>query len=109
MDKKIREFWNLSLSTKETTQEQIEVFGALIAADCAKNIPGCRVQDNLEALLLKTKECNVIAELNHAQWLALENIRLLAARHRSEKWTLDILRFCEEAGNASRIFRLEKK
>jgi hypothetical protein len=43
-------------------------------------------------------ECDAIAELNHAQWLALENVRLLAARHRKEEWAQHMLRFCEEAG-----------
>lgn len=51
-------------------------------------------------------ECDAIAELNHAQWLALENVRLLAARNRKEDWGQHMLRFCEEAGNsASAIHR----
>lgn len=32
------------------------------------------------------------------QAAALENIRLLAARHRKEPWSADVLRFCAEGG-----------
>jgi len=44
------------------------------------------------------QERDAIAELNHAQWLALENVRLLAAWHRKEEWAQHMLRFCAEAG-----------
>lgn len=50
-------------------------------------------------------EIDAITELNHAQWLALENVRTLAARHRKEEWAQHLLRWCEEAGNASRTLR----
>jgi len=43
-------------------------------------------------------ECDALAELNHAQFLALENCRLLAARHRNEEAWQHILRFCGEGG-----------
>jgi len=36
---------------------------------------------------------------------ALENCRLLAARHRKEEWAQHILRFCEEAGVTSNPLR----
>lgn len=36
---------------------------------------------------------------------ALENCRLLAARHRKEDWALSILRFCTEVGVAGSITR----
>ena len=45
-----------------------------------------------------TAERDAIAELNQAQFLALENCRLLAARNRNEEWAQNILRFCDEAG-----------
>ena len=44
------------------------------------------------------KERDSITELNHAQYLALENARLLAARHRKEDWAKHMLRFCDGAG-----------
>lgn len=48
-----------------------------------------------------TAERDAITDLNHSQWCALENVRLLAARHRKEEWAQHMLRFCEEAGNRS--------
>lgn len=50
-------------------------------------------------------ECDAIAELDHAKFLALENVRLLASRHRNEDWAGHMLRFCAEAGNAARTLR----
>ena len=50
-------------------------------------------------------EVDAITKLNHAQWLALENVRTLAARNRKEEWAQHLLRWCEEAGNASRTLR----
>lgn len=50
-------------------------------------------------------EIDAITELNHAQWLALENVRTLAARNRKEEWAQHLLRWCTEAGNAARILR----
>lgn len=50
-------------------------------------------------------ECDAITELNHAQWLALENVRTLASRHRKEEWAQHMLRFCDAAGNAAQTFR----
>jgi len=50
-------------------------------------------------------EIDAITELNHAQWLALENVRTLAARNRKEDWAQHLLRWCAEAGNAARILR----
>lgn len=50
-------------------------------------------------------EIDAITELNHAQWLALENVRTLAARNRKEEWAQHLLRWCIEAGNAARILR----
>ena len=53
----------------------------------------------LEADLARvTAERDAITELNQAQFLALENCRLLAARNRNEEWAQNILRFCDEAG-----------
>lgn len=52
------------------------------------------------------QERDAIAELNHAQWLALENVRYLAARHRKEEWAQHMLRFVAEAGtNKAQITR----
>lgn len=51
-------------------------------------------------------ECDIIAEINHGQWLALENIRLLASRHRKEEWAQHILRFCESAGSSATTLRV---
>lgn len=51
-------------------------------------------------------ENDAIAELNHAQWLALENVRHLAARNRKEEWAQHLLRFVEQAGtNKAQIMR----
>lgn len=51
-------------------------------------------------------ECDAIAELNHAQWVALENVRHLAARNRKEEWAQHLLRFVEQAGtNKAQIMR----
>lgn len=50
-------------------------------------------------------ECDAITELNHAQWLALENVRLLAARCRNESWAQDMLRFCNGAGVTAAAIR----
>jgi len=37
--------------------------------------------------------------------VALENCRLLAARHRMEEWAGHVLRFCGEAGVAGEVMR----
>ena len=51
-------------------------------------------------------ECDAITELNFAQWLALENVRLLAARYHNEEWASHMLRFIENAGtNKAQITR----
>lgn len=51
-------------------------------------------------------EVGAIAELNHAQWLALENVRHLAARNRKEEWAQHLLRFVDQAGtNKAQIMR----
>ncbi len=53
-------------------------------------------------------ECDAITELNFAQWLALENVRLLAARYHNEEWASHMLRFIENAGtNKAQITRLQ--
>lgn len=36
---------------------------------------------------------------------ALENCRLLAARHRKEEWAGHVLRFCGESGVAGEVMR----
>lgn len=46
---------------------------------------------------------------NVMQRNALENIRLLAARHRTQDWSQHILRFCTEAGVSSSVLRFEKR
>jgi hypothetical protein len=66
---------------------------------------GCSVCKPATALALAEQERDTLAELNHAQWLALENVRLLAARHRREEWAQHMLRFCDEAGVAARTLR----
>ena len=43
-------------------------------------------------------ECDQITEMNHAQWLALENCKSIAARNRKEEWSQHILRFCADGG-----------
>ena len=65
---------------------------------------GCLYKDaRIEAL---EAERDAIAELNHAQWLALENVRHLAARNRKEEWAQHLLRFVEQAGtNKAQIMR----
>ena len=54
--------------------------------------------DLLADLARVTAERDAITELNQAQFLALENCRLLAARNRNEEWAQHILRFCDETG-----------
>ncbi len=55
---------------------------------------------------LLRNEVDAIAKLNHTQWLALENVRLLAARHRKEEWAQHMLRFIEECGtNKAQVTR----
>ena len=43
-------------------------------------------------------ECDQITEMNHAQWLALENCKAIAARNRKEEWSQNIFRFCADGG-----------
>lgn len=63
-------------------------------------------QDGWNAAQQPQAECDAIAELNHAQWLALENVRTLANRNRKEEWAQHLLRFVEEAGtNKAQIMR----
>jgi hypothetical protein len=50
-------------------------------------------------------ECDAITKLNHSQWLALENVRALAAKHRSEEWAQHLLRFCDSADCRAQIMR----
>ena len=40
---------------------------------------------------------------------ALENVRLLAARHRTEEWAGHMLRFCADAGVTGSPLRKEEK
>lgn len=43
-------------------------------------------------------DCHAAADEIERLSAALENCRLLAARHRTEGWAKHILRFCEETG-----------
>ena len=63
--------------------------------------------DKNESLDNLRRECDEITELNYAQWLALENCRLLASRNRKEEWAQHVLRFCADAGNSANILRSE--
>ena len=54
---------------------------------------------------LSKDECDKITELNHGQWLALENIRTLAARNRTEEWAGHVIRWCAEAGSVHQALR----
>ena len=67
------------------------------------------LQDQRDALAAQLAaaqgQCDTITELNHAQWLALENVRMLAARNRKEEWAQHLTRFCNEAGNVNQILR----
>ena len=54
--------------------------------------------DLLADLARVTAERDAIAELNQAQFLEIENCRLLAARNRNEEWAQNILCFCDGAG-----------
>ena len=58
-----------------------------------------------QAVATLQAECDTITELNHAQWLALENVRTLAARRRKEEWAQHMLGFCDVAGNAIKTLR----
>lgn len=70
-------------------------------------LDGIRKQESMmdAEIKLRQDECDIIAEINHGQWLALENIRLLAARHRKEDWAQHMLRFCESAGSSATTLR----
>lgn len=46
-----------------------------------------------------------IAKQRDELMAALENCRLLAARHRKEEWAGHVLRFCGEAGVAGEVMR----
>lgn len=66
------------------------------------------VQALTERIAVLESERDAIAELNHAQWLALENVRLLSSRHRTEDWAQHMLRFVSDAGtNKARITRAQ--
>ena len=47
----------------------------------------------------------VMVEEQRRMAQALENCRLLAARHRKEEWAQHILRFCEEGGATANTLR----
>jgi hypothetical protein len=68
---------------------------ALAATTAPQAVPA---ESHAESVQRLRAECDAVAELNHAQWLALENVRLLAARNRKEEWAQHMLRFCAEAG-----------
>ena len=57
------------------------------------------------ALADRDAECDTIAEMNHAQWLALENVRMLASRNAKEDWAQHMLRFCASAGSVASPLR----
>lgn len=71
-----------------------------VSSDAQALIDLGRAEADAEIARLRA-ECDAITDLNHAQWSALENVRLLAARHRKEEWAAHMLRFCSEAGNKS--------
>jgi hypothetical protein len=53
-------------------------------------------------------EADQLTELSHAQYLALENCRMLASRFRKDEWAQHILRFCDQAGINAVHLRHEK-
>lgn len=71
---------------------QLEKLADMLAADA-------------QAVANSQAECDTIAEINHGQWLAIENVRALAARHRKEEWAQHMLRFCDAAGSSAKTLR----
>ena len=98
--------------------EEVEKIMDLVS-DLVLDKPSLIVQNTIkvsaavEALVaerdLRIAECDQIAELNHTQWLALENVRTLAQRNRTEDWAQHMLRFCESAGSRAVILRQKAK
>ena len=54
------------------------------------------------------RERDALQADNARLWEALENCRLLAARHRKEEWAGHVLRLCESAGVAATALRSPK-
>ena len=48
---------------------------------------------------------NIAEQQRDELLVALENCRLLAARHRKEEWAGHVLRFCGESGVAGKVMR----
>ena len=59
-------------------------------------------RDTANIVLLQVGEIGVLRD-------ALENVRLLAARHRTEEWAGHMLRFCADAGVTGSPLRKEEK
>lgn len=78
-----------------------------VSDECFKrHAPHRAVQLVDAAELEKLKaELDEIAGINHGQWLALENCRMLAQRSSNEEWAWHITRFCAEAGSLPTITR----
>lgn len=58
-----------------------------------------------EALLAQGSELAASLAENLRLRKALENCRLLAARHRKEEWASHVLRFCDDAGVSGKVLR----
>jgi len=71
----------------------------------ATKLAAARLQGAEEERKRSESECDAITEMNHAQWLALENVRTLASRNRKEEWAQHMLRFCESAGSVPNPLR----
>lgn len=61
------------------------------------HIKDCLDEGIHEAARWVVREYTPIAEVERLR-AALENVRLLAARHRTEEWAGHMLRFCADAG-----------
>ena len=80
-------------------------YGICTCDACEKNQLRQRVAE-LETLLVSstkkqvelTSERDALKQKKDELVAALENCRLLAARHRKEEWATHILRFCGESG-----------
>ena len=96
------------MTTIKTWRERLEpITTRTRAVNKAEVAMQAEIDELRAALKLSKDECDIIAELNHGQWLALENIRLLAARQRNEDWAKHVLRFCTEAGSSATVLRAQ--
>ena len=92
----------VACSTLELVKERMDASQRALAAQCKQTKELERQRDELQASLYGLYELE--AERDKMKF-ALENIRLFAARHRKEDWSLLILGFCAEGGVVGSVTR----